>query len=486
MIPPLYLDISVFAIGLIVLLLEAFDNRSNRAGLGWFAIVGIGAVFIASFFSGPADLSGAPQLAPFYVADSFALFYKQLALAATLVVLIMAVEYRPILSRYIPAATPGAGLGEFFALPIFTCVGLMWMASAADFIMIFVALELVTISFYVLVSYMRRSAASLEAGVKYLILGALSTGFLVYGITWIFGVTAQTNLEQLTLAIAVLPPDRTTALLFGMALVLVGLGFKVAAAPFQLWVPDVYQGAPTPITAFLSVASKAAGFIVLMRVLQPFLASPTIAPKLLLVLAGLAILTLIYGNLAAMPQENLKRLLAYSSIGQAGYLLVALASWGNGTEVPITVSFYLAAYLLMTLLAFLIMVIVNRATGGDDIANFNGLSQRNPFLAFGMLTAMISLAGVPFTAGFIGKFLVFKAAIAQQQWALLIVGVVTVGAGFYFYLKVVRAMYWNEPATGETEAITASPLAKATIVILSALIFVFGVYPQPILALLAK
>lgn len=478
---PIILDIAVLAIGLIALLLEAFEDNKNKSIIGWLCITGIGVVFGLSFFLKPITFAETSQLAQFYKADTLAIFYKQLALGATLLVLIMSVEYKSVLSRYLPAATPNAGVGEFFALPVFTCLGLMWMASAVDFVMAFVAIELVTISFYILVSYMRRNALSLEAGVKYLILGALSTGFLVYGITWVYGATGKTNFAEIEDTIRMSLDTTHPAILFGMALVLVGLGFKIAAAPFQLWVADVYQGAPTPITAFLSVGSKAAGFILLMRVIEPFTATPAIESKLMMVLWGMALLTLLYGNLAAMPQSNFKRLLAFSSIAHAGYLLVSLASWDKVTS-QITVSYYLAGYLLMTMLSFLILTVINRVTGGDDIANFNGLSRRSPFLAFGMLVAMVSLAGMPFTVGFFGKFLVFRDAIAHQQWALLVVGIISVGAGFYYYLKVVRAMYWNAPS--DTQPIVVSMLTKVTIAVLSALIFVFGTYPTPILAML--
>ena len=475
---PLALDLAVLALGLLLLLLEAFNDKKEKSFLGWLGISGIAAVFVFSFFVAPQTVASGQ----FYQADSFALFFKRLALGTTLLVLIMALEFRPILSRYIPAVGKNAGLGEFFALPVFTCLGLMWMVSAVDFVMIFVSLELVTISFYVLVSYMRRSGASLEAGVKYLILGALSTGFFVYGITWIFGITGQTNLEKVALKLAELPPGNETAVLFALTLLLVGLGFKIAAAPFQLWVPDVYQGAPTPITAFLSVGSKAAGFVVLMRVLGPFFHYPATAARLPLILAALAVLTMLYGNLTAMPQLNLKRLLAYSSIGHAGYLLVALACWQTTEHTQATVGFYLAGYFLMTLLAFLVMTVVTRATGGDEIAHFNGLGQRAPFLAFGMTVAMLSLAGVPFTAGFLGKFFVFADAVQTGQWLLVGVGVVTVAAGFYYYLKVVRAMYWN--VAKATEPVIASGLTKVTLGVLVALIFVLGVWPQPVLQML--
>ena len=203
---------------------------------------------------------------------------------------------------------------------------------------------------------------------KYLILSALSTGFLVYGITWIFGVTGETNLARITAALAD-PAVETGPALFGMVLVLVALGFKIAAVPFQMWVPDVYQGAPTPVTAFLSVGSKAAGFVVLLRVLQPFF----ILPQIERLLIGIALLTLIYGNLAALPQNNLKRLLAYSSIAHAGYLLIGVVSLAGEA-----VSFYLVAYLPMTLLSFAVLVVVARQTG-DNIEDFNGLAKRSPF-----------------------------------------------------------------------------------------------------------
>jgi NADH-quinone oxidoreductase subunit N len=479
MIPAISLEVTVLLLGIFLLLTESFSKSDDKRGLARTAIVILLALVGFSFFA-KADVG---NLAPFYVADATALFFKRIALLTTVVVLIMALEYKSVLAKFIPGETPGAGLGEFYSLPVFTCAGLMFMASAVDFILIFVSLELVTISFYVLVAYMRRQSASLEAGVKYLILGALSTGFLVYGITWIFGVTGQTNLQAIeTVLKAGNVPQ--TPLLFGIVLIIIALGFKIAAVPFQLWVPDVYQGAPTPITAFLSVGSKAAGFIVLLRVLQPFLVVPEVGAKVLAVLGILAGATLLYGNLAALPQDNFKRLLAYSSIGHAGYLLIAVASVSSSAEgfgsSRIAIGYYLAGYLLMTLLSFLIMIVVANHSRGDDIAHFNGLAKRSPFLAFGLLTAMLSLAGIPFTAGFIGKFLIFATAVQAHHYVLIGLGIITVAAGFYYYLRVVAAMYWAEP--GDDTPITVAPLTKFTIGALTLSIFVFGIFPQPILS----
>jgi NADH-quinone oxidoreductase subunit N len=487
---PLTLEVSVLLLGFFLLFAEAFSSGGSRSWMARVAIYVLAVIFAWSFFT--RGDAGVDLEKAFYTADATALFFKRIALLTTMGVLVMALEYKGIVAKYIPQGKSGAGLGEFYSLPIFTCAGLMFMASAVDFLLIFVSLELVTISFYVLVAYMRRSIVSLEAGVKYLILGALSTGFLVYGITWIFGVTGETNLARIgrllpgMLAEGGRLQGAEAAVLFALMLVLVGLGFKVAAAPFQLWVPDVYQGAPTPVTAFLSVGSKAAGFIVLIRVLQPFFAIPSIHDKLVFVLALIAAATLIYGSLAAMPQDNLKRLLAYSSIANAGYLLVAVASVGPSASTfgssGVAVSFYLAGYLLMTLLSFLVLIVVANHSRGDDILHFNGLAKRSPFLAFGMLTAMLSLAGIPFTAGFYGKFLVFAAAVKEHQFVLIVVGVVTVAAGFYYYLRVITAMYWQEP--NDDTPIRIGALTRCTIGILAALIFLVGIFPQPVLSML--
>ncbi len=410
-----------------------------------------------------------------YTIDWPAIFFKKVAVVTTIVVLIMSIDYADTIKRYLPGGSPQSGLGEFFALPILTCAGMMWMASAIDFILIFVSLELVTISFYVLVPFMRRNAASLEAGVKYLILSALSTGFTVYGITWIYGVTRQTNLTQIKQVLSSIPLDNQPGLLFGALLVLVGLGFKIAAAPFQFWVPDVYQGAPTPITAFLSVGSKSVGFIVLLRVVLAFQTLPAVGDKLITAITLLAAATLLYGNLAALPQTNFKRLLAYSSIGHAGYLLIAVAAIG-AMDSGLAVVVYLAAYLLMTLLSFLILVIVSTHADGDDIVHFNGLGKRSPFLAFGLLVAMMSLAGVPLTAGFLGKFLVFKVAFETGQFFLIALGILTVGCGFYFYLKVVRAMYW-QPAPADATAISGQQTLSRRHVDHGGTYFCFGHFP---------
>jgi NADH-quinone oxidoreductase subunit N len=463
------LEIAVLVLGMVILMFETFTKNIDKRFLAFAGITGLATVLVASFFVTPGQPPDqANGFWSFYTADPLSIFFKQFALLTTILVLIMMIDYAPVVRRSFPGPTAQAGLGEFFAVPIFTCAGLMYMASAIDFIFIFVSLELVTISFYVLVSFTRRNPATLEAGVKYLILSALSTAFFVYGITWLFGATGETNLQRIA-EVLTNPSVEHGAALFGMVLVLVALGFKIGAVPFQIWVPDVYQGAPTPVTAYLSVGSKAAGFVVLLRVLQLF----PMLPQMQRLMVLIALLTLIYGNLAALPQTNLKRLLAYSSIAHAGYLLIGVACFDGPA-----VTFYLTAYLLMTLLSFAVLVIVAQQTG-EEIADFDGLARRSPFLAFAMLIGMISLAGVPFTAGFLGKFFIFNAAVAQGQIALIVVGVITVGCGFYYYLKVVRAMYWQSAA--KTELIPVSGLSRVAISALIVATIWLGVYPQPIL-----
>jgi len=460
------LEIAVLLLGMVMLMVEAFASKIDKRIIAFIAITGLAIVFVASFFVAPfSSQNQTTGFWSFYTADRLSIFFKQFALLTTILVLIMMIDYAPVVRRSFPGAPDG--VGEFFAIPIFTCAGLMYLVSAIDFVFIFVSLELVTISFYVLVSFTRRNPITLEAGTKYLVLSTVSTAFLVYGIAWIFGVTGQTNLYRLTQALANPDVDCGAALL-GMVFVLVALGFKIAAVPFQIWVPDVYQGAPTPVTAYLSVGSKAAGFVVLLRVLVSFLTLSQMQGLIVLI----ALLTLIYGNLAALPQANLKRLLAYSSIAHAGYLLIGVVCFDVRA-----VTFYLVAYLLMTLLSFAVLIIVAQQTG-EEISDFDGLAKRSPFLAFAMLVGMVSLAGVPFTAGFLGKFYIFYAAVLQRQITLVAVGVLTVGCGFYYYLKVVRAMYWQ--STTNLAKIPVNGLSRLAISGLIIATIWLGVYPQPI------
>jgi NADH-quinone oxidoreductase subunit N len=275
-------------------------------------------------------------------------------------------------------------------------------------------------------------------------------------------------------------------LLFGIALVMVGLGFKIGAVPMQIWIPDVYQGAPTPTTAFLSVGSKAAGFILLMRFLEPFLANGLTRGPVLNLLMILSVATLLFGNLAAIPQTNFKRLLAYSSIAHAGFLMLALAAGKPETAGSLgsvnVVSFYLATYLLMTLGVFFVLAQVRIQRDGEAITDFNGLGKTNPLLALALTVLLAALAGVPLTAGFLGKFFVFALAVEARLWFGVGIAFIAAAAGFYYYLNVVRAMWWAAP--DGRAPVTLPSISKYCIALLTVATLVLGVWPQPILALL--
>ena len=485
--PAYYLEALTVTLGIALLMLEAFGPSHSKKLVGISAAAGLTFLLILSFFAVGPDAKPDAEWANwplwnFYAFDGLARFYKAFALVTTILVVLMSIDFRSILSRFTDEPESETGTGEYYALPVFACAGMMWMASAKDLAGAFVALELVTITFYILVAYLRRNVGSLEAGVKYLILGALSTGFLVYGIAWIYGSTGTMSLVEIGARINTLPD--TAPLLYGIALILIALGFKIGAVPMQVWIPDVYQGAPTPTTAFLSVGSKAAGFILLIRFLTPLLqpGSP-VAAQVMLMLAIMAGATLLFGNLAAIAQTNFKRLLAYSSISHAGFLVLALAAWHEnspGMKGSVeSVSFYLATYLLMTLASFFILAQVRIQDGSEDIKTFNGLGKRNPVLALGLTVIMAALAGVPLTAGFVGKFFVFSLAVHAKLWWGIAFAAIGAAAGFYYYFKIIRAIWWEAPADG-AKPLVLPQITRYCLVGLTLAVIVLGVYPAPI------
>ena len=382
--------------------------------------------------------------------------------------------------------------GEFAILPLFTTVGLMLLASANDFMLLFVALELVTISFYILVAYRRRTLAALEAGVKYLILGGLSSAFLVMGVAYIFGVMGTTRFDVLVNAFHGGMPVMAG---FGLILVLVGVGFKIAMVPFHVWAPDVYEGAPNSITAFLSVGSKAGGLIMLLRIaLGAFGGAGGTAIWYPVLTVG-AILSLLLGNLAAIPQRNLKRLLGYSSIGHSGFILVAVI--GAAAALPnlprphmadvntgqIAVSVYLVTYLLATFTCFIVLALLRTRLPGLEVHHLAGLSQRAPLLAAAFALALISLAGIPPLSGFVAKALVVLVAWNRGLYVLLALVLFAAVAALYYYLGPIKAMYWSEPL--DPTPIRVSRPATIVLSVLVALMILTGFWPQSISALVS-
>jgi NADH-quinone oxidoreductase subunit N len=473
-----WLEIIVLIGALALLCIEAFAAPKRKTTIAVGAIFPLVFALILTFIA--QDFSHLNQeLDRFYAWDAQAKFFKSLTLMSGILTLLLAIDYRKILSRFTANPDSDDGTGEYYCLILFACAGMMWMASAKDLVSLFVSLELTTITSYILVGYMRRNVGSLEAGVKFLILGALSTGFLVYGIAWLYGATSTTDLEVMSHALEKANP---TYVLFGLSLILISLAFKIGAVPMHLWIPDVYQGAPTPTTAFLSVASKAAGFCVAIRVLEPFLESH-LSDSVILILSILAGATILFGNLAAINQRNFKRLLGYSSIANAGFILLALCSWNQGGDgelsSPQVVMFYLAVYLVMTFAGFFVLVTIAKNTGSDDISGFDGLASRNPLLAFLTTVIIGALAGIPLTAGFLGKFLAFSIAITSSHWVPVSLGFIGVAAGFYYYFKIIRAMYWREALDQTPVKISVSSLY--TLSVLTALLIVLAFSAEPIL-----
>lgn len=463
----LILEILVVALGLGLLLFDLWAPREIKKQLGYVAAAGLGLVLVLSF-SGQVD-TGQTQTAfqGMYVQDSLALFFKRVCLVAAIVVLVMTVEYSDRIT---------AGISEYYALTLFALAGMMFAVSSNELSLLFVSVELMTVTFYVLTSFQRSKLVSLEAGVKYLILGALSSAFLVFGIAFVFGVTGETQYPRLSVMAGRLVENKV--FLIGWVMILAGLAFKIAAFPFQVWAPDVYQGSPTPTTAFLAVGSKAAGFAMLLRFL--FGAAPEVAKAMSPLLAILAGVTILYGNLCAIPQRNLKRLLGYSSISNAGYLLLGVAALSATGQSAVLV--YLVGYLFTVLTALMVVAVVLRDLGAEDLSGLAGLNRRSPFLAASLTLAMVSLAGIPPLAGFFGKFLLLKsvferAAVSPAYYALIAVAVAGVVISLYYYFGVVRAIYWSREAPDLTP-ITVSKPVRISLAICVLLMVYLGLAPS--------
>ncbi|CAF0700772.1 NADH-quinone oxidoreductase subunit N [Candidatus Methylacidithermus pantelleriae] len=407
-----------------------------------------------------------------YVWDPMASFWKGFFVVSTFLLTFLSLLGEP----------PAEERAEFFILPLFSAAGMCLLASARDFLVLFVALELVTLSLYVLVGYQRGDAAALEAAVKYLIVGALASAFVVMGIAYIYGATGSTQFDEVAARAARIRDEKLLLLVAGVLLLLVGLGFKTTTVPFHAWAPDVYQGAPTPVTAFLAVASKASGFVALLRVLNLPLAAGVLRDRWIPALVLCAALSVLLGNLAAIPQRNVKRMLAYSGIGHAGFLLIGLSS-GNPVGCA-SVLYYLWAYLLAIFSAFLVLVLVGREGGGDNLSDLAGLYRRSPLLAWSMALAMVSLAGIPPLSGFFGKLMVFLAAWQSGHYLLVAVGLACAAAGLYYYLGVIRVMFWSEPSHPQT-VLVPWPAQVVLYVLLGALVFL-GLYAQPLLEAVAR
>jgi NADH-quinone oxidoreductase subunit N len=421
----------------VLLLVDLFIPKGRK---GWTAL--LAAVSLAVSLGLTLAQAG-QELSAFggmVVLDGFSSFLNCLFLASGIAAIAIAFGY---LRRM------GLERGEYYILMLFSISGMLLMAQAADLIVVFLALELLSIPLYILAAFARPRPESEEAGLKYFLLGAFATGFVVYGITLVFGATGNTSLAGIA-AVIKDPASFTGAfnpllLAIGAALILVGFSFKVAAVPFHMWTPDVYQGAPTSVTGFMAVGAKAAGFAALLRIF--ITALPSLNVNLVPVLWGLAALTMVVGNVVAISQTNIKRLLAYSSIAHAGYILMAFVSFGNPKVAPDAVAsalFYLVTYAITSFGAWAVVIAMEKPEGkGLEINDFAGLGRKRPLLAAAMTVFMLSLTGMPPTLGLVGKFYLFRTAVEGGFIGLAVIGVLTSLVSAYYYLRVVVTMYMH-------------------------------------------
>ncbi len=459
-------ELILCGLGILVMVLIPSAGREGQARLGYLSLAGIVAALVAS-----ALLWGNQGTALFGMVfqDAFGNFSRILLLFASGSIALIALPY---LRR------EGILMGEFFCLLLFATAGMTFMATSADLVMTFLGLETLSIATYVLAGFRSKDLRSVESAWKYFILGAFSTAFMLYGIAFIYGTAGSTKYQAIAEAVS---RDGGLPITFavGVGLLVVGFGFKVAMAPFHVWAPDVYQGAPLPVTSHLAVGSKAAAFVALLRIFQQVF--PGLEGDWNFVFWTGAVLTMAIGNIAALAQSNIKRMLAYSSVAHAGYLLVGMAA-GNPLGAQ-GILFYLAAYAFMTIGALAVVQVLSRpGEAGIDLDDYKGIGFRFPFLSVSLSVFLISLAGIPATAGFMGKFFIFSAAVQERLYWLVVIAVLTSAIGLYYYLRVIVLMFMHE-AESEPPAPTLQPSLRAVIGLLILGTLVFGLYPAPLLEL---
>jgi len=455
--------------GLALLLVQAFSPRGLARSAPGIGILGLGGALWATL-AVAAVLPSRVGLAGVLYLDAFAAFFHVLILGCGIVAFLLSPAYLE--------ATGGAR-GEYYALVCFSIVGMLGLVSARELISLFVALEIMSVSLYALVGFQRDRLTALEAALKYFVTGAFASAFLLYGVAFLYGASGSTSLVRISRALARPEGDLALMALVGTGLLLVGFGFKIASVPFHMWAPDVYQGAPTPVTGFMAAAVKVAALGALIQVLGGALGG--LAVDWRAALALLALLTMLIGNLGALAQENVKRMLAFSSIAHAGYLLTALVA--PLPEAATAVLFYLVGYAAVSLAGFGALAAL--ATPGREpstLEDLSGLASRRPWLAAGLTLVLISLTGVPISAGFVGKFFLFRAAIEGGYTILAVVGVLTSVLSAYYYLRVVVAMYMR-PAQGEDTWGAISPAAGVGLAASVAVVLILGLYPGPVLEL---
>ena len=456
---------------LLVLVVEMFSTSRRFTGVAWLSILGL---------VGIAGLAIQPGAATVYADalanDSYTAFFTVLTCAMGIGAILLSIDYLP---------RAGVNKGEYYPLMLFAVLGVMIMAAATDLIVMFVGLETMSMAIYVLAGILRNDVRSNEASLKYFLLGAFASALLLYGIATLYAVTGSTTLAEIAAALArpgIAPGDHLV-LVLGAGLVLIGLGFKIAAVPFHLWAPDVYEGAPTSVTAFMATAVKAGGFAALLR--TAVVALEPLHPDLQGVLWASAAVTMTVGNLIALRQTSLKRMLAYSSIAHTGYLLMGVVA---GTEAAgSAVLFYLAGYGAMNLVAFGVMIAVaDGPRSAEKISDYAGLSQTQPALAAAMTVSMLSLTGIPPLVGFVGKLYLFQTAMQAGLFGLVVLACFNSVVSAAYYLGVVRTMYFEAPPSAENALPQATGYAAFVVAVATVLTVLLGVVPASVLAATAR
>ncbi|MBI2853610.1 MAG: NADH-quinone oxidoreductase subunit N [Chloroflexi bacterium] len=463
-------ELSLFFTAVVVLLLGlASSRRGIVIGVSLLGVL-VSFVFAAFLWSGTPQATFNGMLS----VDQFAVFFKFIVLAALVLVILASADYDYKVEQV---------RAEYFTLILISAVGLMLLSSARELITIYVSLEMSSISLYVLAGFLRDRRSS-EAGLKYLLLGSVASATLLYGMSFVYGLTGKTELGQIASAIQSLSLSGlldNPALLLGLVLVAGGFGFKISSFPFQMWVPDVYEGAPTPITGYLSVASKAAGFAAVMRIFYDAFGAPSwLGQNWGLLFAGLSIATMTVGNIVATAQANIKRMMAYSSIAQAGYIMVGLAAVSMGQSVApaarSALAFFLASYTLTNMGAFVAIIAFSNKTNSDLIVDYSGMGRRAPLLALGLTLCLVSLLGLPPTAGLIAKVYIFNAAVQQGLLWLVIVAVLNTVVSAYYYLRVVKLMWLGNPVS--EEPVPSSAALRTALFLACAGILLLGIVPD--------
>jgi NADH-quinone oxidoreductase subunit N len=458
---------SIIALSILALLILFLGVYKAKAAILPVTIAGLlisGVLAVAQWNAGAAPIYSGMMLF-----DNYAVAFSAISILGTILIILLSQDYFHKISE---------NLAEYYAVILFSLIGILIMVSYHNLSMLFIGIEIMSVSLYILAGTNKQNFASNEAALKYFLMGAFSTGFLLFGIALLYGATATFDLSVLKQYILAHPGENNPLVYAGLMLMIIGLCFKVGAAPFHFWTPDVYEGSPTLITIFMSTVVKAAGFAAFLRLFL-FCFAP-LHEFWTPVLVAISIITLFIGNITAVYQHNLKRMLAYSSISHAGYLLFAIVSLGVASAGAVLT--YSAAYILASIVAFAVVILVRKQRGASNFENFEGLGRTNPFMAFSLTVAMLSLAGIPLTAGFIGKFMMFSGALKEEHIWMVLIGVINAVIGIYYYFKVIISMYFKKH---ETQEMLAVPALYNIVLAISVLVTIaVGVYPALITDLL--